>query len=150
MSTLTSFLFVLAAAAGSYTAHVGSDTECSAWQRGSPGDVFHVDTNMPAGSGGESCDEIVDDDGEGFDGWTLFWVLLICGCFCFCVVVSDNSKGGARLQTQEAMAKQQEAATAAVVVASTPSARGAVVPAEIDGDAMHEKNPNCKWQFARG
>ena len=47
----------------------------------------------------------------------------------------------ARLQKQEAMAKQQEAGAALVAVAPTPSARDGAVPAEIDGDVLPEGNP---------
>ena len=85
VSALTGFLFFLAAPAGSYTAHVGSGTECSAWQRGSPSDVFHVDTNMPGG-GGERCDEIVDDDDDddGGLGWNVLWFLGCFGIFWCC------------------------------------------------------------------
>jgi hypothetical protein len=53
-------LLLLGAAAGSYTAHVGSDTKCSAWQGGEPTDVFHVDTNVNVDTrgGDQSCEEL--------------------------------------------------------------------------------------------
>ena len=110
-------LLLLGAAAGSYTAHVGSDTKCSAWQGGEPTDVFHVDTNVNVDTrgGDQSCEELQKK--HEVDEVTPMVLTLLTVALLIAFAVCWERKCGGRAAAVVVMDTQAAALVAEVVAA---------------------------------